>query len=66
MCGGRKKQKYSDCNLRIYEKILAEGGEAECAGMVLLRTELFAHEKQEQAAEVLRAFLENPEGGAEK
>ena len=61
----KEKQKYSDCNLRIYEKILAEGEKLSAQEWFYYGRELFAHEKQEQAAEVLRAFLENPEGGAE-
>ena len=34
----KEKQKYSDCSLRIYKKNACGGGEAERAGMVLLRT----------------------------
>ena len=61
----KEKQKYSDCNLRIYEKILAEGEKLSAQEWFYYGRELFVHEKQEQAAEVLRKFLENPEGGAE-
>lgn len=61
----KERQKYSDCNLRIYEKILAEGEKLSAQEWFYYGRELFVHEKQEQAAEVLRAFLENPEGGAE-
>lgn len=61
----KEKQKYSDCNLRIYEKMLAEGEKLSAREWFYYGRELFAHEKQEQAAEVLRKFLENPEGGAE-
>ena len=46
-------------------KILAEGEKLRAQEWFYYGRELFAHEKQEQAAEVLRAFLENPEGGAE-
>lgn len=59
----KEKQKYSDCNLRIYEKMLAEGEKLSTREWFYYGRELFAHEKQEQAAEVLRKFLENPEGG---
>lgn len=61
----KEKQKYSDCSLRIYKKMLAEGEKLSAREWFYYGRELFAHEKQEQAAEVLRAFLENPEGGAE-
>lgn len=61
----KERQKYSDCNLRIYEKMFAEGEKLSAQEWFYYGRELFVHEKQEQAAEVLRAFLENPEGGAE-
>ena len=46
----KEKQKYSDCNLRIYEKMLAEGEKLSAQEWFYYGRELFAHEKQEQAA----------------
>ena len=61
----KEKQEYSDRNLRIYEKMLAEGEEFNAREWFYYGRELFAHEKYEQAAEVFRAFLENSEGWLE-
>ena len=46
----KEKQKYSDCNLRIYEKMLAEGEKLSAREWFYYGRELFAHEKQEQGA----------------
>ena len=61
----KEKQEYSDRNLRIYEKMLAEGEKLNAREWFYYGRELFAHGKYEQAAEVFREFLENPEGWLE-
>ncbi len=54
-----------DRNLRIYEKMLAEGEELEPRHQLYYGRELFYHQRYQEAADELEAFLEEPSGWKE-
>ncbi len=54
-----------DRNLRIYEKMLAEGEKLEPRHQLYYGQELFYHQRYPEAADVLETFLEEPDGWIE-
>jgi len=56
----KEKTEYSDRNLRIYEKMLAQGMDMDAREQFYYGRELYYHGKYERAAEVFRHFLNEP------
>ena len=54
-----------DRNLRIYEKMLAENEPLEPRHQLYYGRELFYHQKYQETADVLEAFLEEPDAWTE-
>lgn len=54
-----------DRNLRIYEKMLAENEPLEPRHQLYYGRELFYHQKYQETADVLEAFLEEPDACTE-
>ncbi len=61
----KETSEYSERNLRIYEKMLAEGKNLEPREQFYYGRELYYHRKYEKAAEVFRDFLQEPMGWLE-
>lgn len=61
----KEKVGYSDRNLRIYEKNIAEGRKLDARGWFYYGRELYYHGKYEKAAKVFRGFLKEPEAWLE-
>ncbi len=61
----KEKQGYSDRNLCIYEKMLAEGSGFSPRERFYYGRECFYHGKYQRAAEVFQGFLEDPAGWLE-
>ena len=61
----KEKESYSDRNLLIYEKMLAEGRKFEPREWFYFGRELYYHGKYERAAKVFRGFLTDPMGWLE-
>ncbi len=56
----KEKQDYSDRNLRIYEKMLSDGKQLDPREQFYYGRECYYHGRYERAAEVFRAFLQEP------